>query len=101
MGSVREQYGVVRMPTSGLPNAPIAAGLPDFEFDLTIRVQSFKIKVPGELTIIVNGNTLSAAAKKALSKAGRGDQINIYDIVATANGVPLKKVLPVTIELTN
>ena len=101
MGSVREQYGVVRMPTSGLANAPIAAGLPDFEFDLTIRVQSFKIKVPGELTIIVNGNTLNAAAKKALSKAGRGDQINIYDIVATANGVPLKKVLPVTIELTN
>lgn len=101
MGSVREQYGVVRMPTSGLANSPISAGLPDFEFDLTIRVQSFKIKVPGELTVIVNGTTLNAAAKKALSKAGRGDQINIYDIKATANGVPLKQVLPVTIELTN
>lgn len=101
MGSVREQYGTVRMPKSGLANAPIDAGLPDFEFDLDIKVKSFKIKVPGELTIIVNGTTLSAAAKKVLSKARRGDIINIYDIKATANGYDLKQVLPVNIELTN
>ncbi|PQJ75154.1 gliding motility protein GldM [Polaribacter gangjinensis] len=101
MGSVREQYGIVSMPKSGLANAPIAAGLPDFEFDLQIAVQSFKIKVPGQLTIIVNGSTLNAAAKAALSKAQRGDIINIYDIQATANGVPIKKVLPVSIDITN
>jgi gliding motility-associated protein GldM len=101
MGSVREQFGIVRMPKSGLENAPIAAGLPDFEFDLKIVVQSFKIKVPGELTVIVNGSRLNAAAKKVLGKARRGDIINIYDIQATANGVPLKKVLPVSIELIN
>ncbi|MCL7753711.1 gliding motility protein GldM [Polaribacter sp. Z022] len=101
MGSVRGQYGTVRMPKSGLSNAPIAAGLPDFEFDLSIKVQSFKIKVPGQLTILVNGSKLSAAAKKKLSKAKRGDIINIYGIKATANGYNLKKVLPVNIELTN
>ena len=101
MGSVRNQYGTVRMPKSGLSNAPIAAGLPDFEFDLKIVVKSFKIKVPGQLTIIVNGRSLNAAAKKALSKARRGDIINIYGIKATANGYDLKKVLPVNIELTN
>lgn len=101
MGSVRNQYGTVRMPKSGLANAPINAGLPDFEFDLKIQVKSFKIKVPGELTIIVNGTKLNAAAKKVLSKARRGDIINIYDIKATANGYNLKKVLPVNIELTN
>lgn len=101
MGSVRDQYGIVRMPKSGLANSPISAGLPDFEFDLDIRVQSFKIKVPGELTIIVEGTTLSAAAKKVLEKAQRGDIINIYDIKATANGVNINQVLPVNIELTN
>ncbi|WP_339660069.1 gliding motility protein GldM [uncultured Polaribacter sp.] len=101
MGSVRDQYGIVRMPKSGLANSPISAGLPDFEFDLDIRVQSFKIKVPGELTIIVDGTTLSAAAKKVLEKAQRGDIINIYDIKATANGVNINQVLPVNIELTN
>jgi gliding motility-associated protein GldM len=101
MGSVREQYGTVRMPKTGLSNAPIAAGLPDFEFDLKIKVQSFKIKVPGQLTIIVKGSKLNAAAKKKLSKAKRGDIITIYGIKATANGYDLKKVLPVNIELTN
>lgn len=101
MGSVRDQYGIVRMPKSGLANSPISAGLPDFEFDLNITVQGFKIKVPGELTIIVEGTTLSAAAKKVLDKAQRGDIINIYDIRATANGYNLKQVLPVSIELTN
>ncbi|MCG1036240.1 gliding motility protein GldM [Polaribacter sargassicola] len=101
MGSVREQYGTVRMPKSGLSNAPIAAGLPDFEFDLKINVTGFKIKVPGQLAIIVNGSKLSAAAKQKLAKAKRGDIINIFDIKATANGYNLKKVLPVNIELTN
>lgn len=101
MGSVREQYGIVSMPKTGLANAPIAAGLPDFEFDLKIVVQSFKIKVPGQLTIINDGSTLNAAAKTALSKAQRGDIVNIYDIKATANGVPISKVLPVSIDITN
>lgn len=101
MGSVRGQYGTVRMPKSGLANAPIAAGLPDFEFDLKIKVKSFKIKVPGQLTILVNGTKLTASAKQKLSRAKRGDIINIYGIKASANGYDLKKVLPVNIELTN
>ncbi|NVJ89676.1 MAG: gliding motility protein GldM [Flavobacteriaceae bacterium] len=102
-GSVRGQYGIVRMPKSGLSNAPIAAGLPDFEFDLKLQVTSFKIKVPGQLTIIVNGSALNAAAKRALSKAKRGDIINIYDIQANVvnSSYKLKRVLPVSIELTN
>ncbi|MDD7915017.1 gliding motility protein GldM [Polaribacter ponticola] len=103
MGSVRNQFGTVRMPKSGLSNAPISAGLPDFMFDLKLQVNSFKIKVPGQLTIIVNGSRLNAAAKQKLSKAKRGDIINIYDIKASiiGNSYKLKKVLPVNIELTN
>ncbi len=100
-GLVRGQYGTVRMPKSGLATAPITAGIPDFEFDLNIKVKSFKIKVPGQLTILVTGNKLTAAAKQKLSRARRGDIINIYGIKATANGYDLKKVLPVNIELTN
>lgn len=104
MGTVREQFGTVRMPKSGLANTPIGAALPDFAFDLKLRVTSFKVKVPGQLTIIVNGTSLSAKAKQALSKARRGDIINIYDIqaeVANNTSYKLKKVLPVNIELTN
>lgn len=103
MGTVRGQYGTVRMPKSGLANTPIGAGLPDFLFDLDLEVLSFKVKVPGQLAIIVKGTKLSAAAKKALSKARRGDMINIFDIKAIIknSSYKLKKVLPVNIELTN
>ena len=103
MGSVRGQYGTVRMPKSGLSNSPISAGLPDFMFDLDLQVTSFKVKVPGQLAIIVKGTKFNAAAKKALSKARRGDMINIFDIKAEIknNSYKLKKVLPVNIELTN
>lgn len=103
-GSVRNQYGTVRMPKSSLANAPISAGLPDFLFDLKLQVTSFKIKVPGQLTIIVNGSKLNASAKQKLSKARRGDIINIYDIKAKVTNYPsakIGKVLPVNIELTN
>lgn len=103
MGTVRGQFGTVRMPKSGLANTPIGAGLPDFLFDLDLRVTSFKVKVPGQLAIIVNGTRFNAAAKKALSKARRGDMINIFDIKAEIknNSYKLKKVLPVNIQLTN
>ena len=103
MGSVRGQYGTVRMPKSGLVNTPVGAGLPDFLFDLNLQVTSFKVKVPGQLAIIVKGTKFNAAAKKALSKARRGDMINIFDIKAEIknNSYKLKKVLPVNIELTN
>ena len=103
-GSVRNQYGTVRMPKSGLANAPISAGLPDFLFDLKLQVTSFKIKVPGQLTIIVNGSKLNASAKQKLARAKRGDIINIYDIKAKVTNYPsakIGKVLPVNIELTN
>ena len=104
MGTVRNQFGTVRMPKSGLSNTPIGAALPDFAFDLKLRVTSFKVKVPGQLTIIVNGTSLNAKAKRALAKARRGDIINIYDIKAVVSNnasYKLKKVLPVNIELTN
>jgi gliding motility-associated protein GldM len=103
MGTIREQYGTVRMPKSGLADTPVSAGLPDFLFDLDLQVTSFKVKVPGELAIIVNGTKFSAAAKKALAKARRGDMINIFDIQAEIknSAYKLRKVLPVSIELTN
>ncbi|AUC86135.1 gliding motility protein GldM [Polaribacter sp. ALD11] len=103
MGTVRGQYGTVRMPKSGLANTPVGAGLPDFLFDLDLQVTSFKVKVPGQLAIIVSGTKFNASAKKALSKARRGDIITIYDIKAVIknNSYKLKKVLPVNIELTN
>lgn len=104
MASARGQYGVVRMPKTSLGRTPIGAGLPDFVFDLKLKVNSFKVKVPGQVTVLVKGNVFSAQAKKALSKAKRGDVVTIFDINASIIGnssYKLQKVLPVSIEITN
>jgi len=103
-GSIRGQYGIARMPKSSLVNAEIGAGLPDFVFDLTLAVTSFKVKVPGELTVVVSGNRLSAAAKKVIEKAKRGDIVTFFDfeaVVTNSSSYKLKEVLPVSVEITN
>jgi hypothetical protein len=103
VGMVRNQYGVVKMPKTSAGNITVAAGLPEFLFDLKLNVSSFKIKIPGQVTIPVSGTKLNARAKKALQKARRNDVISIFDIKASVSGsnYKLKKVLPVNIEITN
>ena len=104
MASARGKYGVVRMPKTSLGRTPIGAGLPDFVFDLKLKVNSFKLKVPGQVTVLVKGNNFNTQAKKALSKARRGDVVTIFDINASIIGnssYKLQKVLPVSIEITN
>ena len=103
VGMVRGQYGTLKMPKASVARITVAAGLPDFLFDLKLNVSSFKMKVPGQLAVSVNGRTLSTRAKQVLAKARRYDQITIYDIKASVSGsnYKLKKVLPVNIEITN
>ena len=66
-------------------------------------VRAFTIKVPGQLAVKVNGDKLDARAKKALAKARRGDVITIFDIEAyeKVKNIRIKKVLPVSINITN
>ena len=97
------KFGNIRMPKAALANATIGAGLPDFMFDLKLRTLGYKIKVPGQLTITINGNKLDARAKRTLNKARRGDVINIYEVKAAiiGNSYQIKKVLGATVEITN
>jgi hypothetical protein len=92
------------MPKSSLSKVEVGAEFLDFDFDLKLKVSSFKIKVPGQSTVIVNGTRLDARAKKSLQRARRGDVINIFDVKASIVGnssYRLKRVLPLSIELTN
>tara|TARA_R110000787_G_scaffold91628_11_gene193073 strand:+ start:20433 stop:21992 length:1560 start_codon:yes stop_codon:yes gene_type:complete len=101
--TVRGDFGVVPMPKTSLGNTPIGAALPDFVFDLELQVQGFTVKVPGQLAVKCNGTKLNARAKKALAKARRGDVITIFDInaIEKSKGIRIKKVLPVSILITN
>jgi len=103
VGMIRGQYGTVPMPKASLGNTTVGAGLPDFLFDLKLNVSSFKIKVPGQVAVPVSGTRMNARAKQAIGKARRGDVVTIFDIKASVTGssYKLKKVLPVSVDITN
>jgi gliding motility-associated protein GldM len=95
--------GIIKKSKNALKNATISAVLEDFVFDLNLKVNSFKFKVPGQPTISVNGRKLNDRAKSALQRAKRGDQVTIFELKAAVVGSPikLKPASPVIIELTN
>lgn len=104
MASIRGEYNSVRMPKTSLMKSTVAAGLPDFDFDLKLKVLSFKIKVPGKPTLIVNGRKMNAQAQKIIGTAKKGDIVNIFGIRAGIVGnssYKLKEVLPISVEISN
>jgi gliding motility-associated protein GldM len=103
-GTIAGQLDDVKLPKNTVEIATIGAVLEDFDFELPIQVTSFKIKVPGQPSVEVNGTKLSDQAKSALRKARRGDGIQIFDIKAQIKNnasYKLKGVSPVFVELTN
>ncbi len=103
LGKIRNQYGTISMPKQSAGNITVGAGLPDFLFDLTLKVISFKIKVPGQAAVPVIGTRMNSRAKKAISKVRRGELINIFDIQATVvgSGVQVKRVGGINIKISN
>jgi gliding motility-associated protein GldM len=74
-------------PTSNLEACQITAELEDFDFPVNVTVTQFTIKVPGEPTVLVNGNRMDGKARAAIKKAKRGDVVVIGDIKATFQGI--------------
>jgi len=85
-GAVRGQTGTVSMPKASLAKASVSSVLKDFVFDLTLRTTGFKVRVPGQATIVVNGGRMNAKAQNAINKARKGDQVAIFDIKSTIVG---------------
>ncbi|MDX1469857.1 MAG: gliding motility protein GldM [Flavobacteriaceae bacterium] len=103
-GTIAGQVDNTALPKATVEIATIGAVLEDFDFELPIQVTSFKIKVPGQPSVSVNGTKLNSQAQNALRKAKRGDGIQIFDIKAQIKGnssYKLKSVSPVFVELTN
>ncbi|MEL4308632.1 type IX secretion system motor protein PorM/GldM [Joostella sp. CR20] len=103
-GTVRGEYGEIKMPRNNLEISTVGAMLEDFDFDLNLAISGFKFKVPGQPTVSVRGNKLDSRAKSALKRAGRGEAVQIFDIeayITNNRSYKLKKVSPVVVELTN
>ncbi|MQP25497.1 gliding motility protein GldM [Flavobacterium sp. LMO8] len=88
-------------PKSNLGVCSITAVMEDFDFPVTVNVTQFNIKVPGQPTIVVNGNRMDARAKSAIAKAQRGDVVVISEIKASFSGIDqmAKKVSICTYEI--
>lgn len=104
MATARGEWGRIKMPKTTLSKVTIGASLPDFVFDLKLKVSGFSIKVPGKPTVEVRGTKLNAAAIRALNSARPGEDVSIFDVRASIAGNSsylLKKVGPLVIEITN
>ncbi len=101
--AVSGAFGSIKKSKNAMKSATISAVLEDFVFDLKLKVNSFRFKVPGQPTITVNGRKLNDRAKSALARAKRGDQVSIFGLKASVVGSPikLKDASPVIIELSN
>jgi len=100
--TVRKESGFVKMSKASLAKTTVRVELPDFLFDLKFNVRSFKIKVPGQATITVNGSRMNAQAQSAIRKARVGDPITIFDVKSSlqgVSGVRVKDASPVSIEI--
>lgn len=98
------EIGSVKLPKANLAVVPIEAAMEDFDFDLKVRVKSFKVSVPGQPSVQVNGGRMNEQAKSVLNRAKRGDIIQIFDISAEIEGnssYHLPKVAPISVEITN
>jgi gliding motility-associated protein GldM len=86
-----------------LQSSQITAVLPDFLYDLKFQVTQFVLKVPGQASIVVNGDRVNAQCVAALARATKGDQITISDvktkIIGDGAGIQTKTAAPAIFEI--
>lgn len=102
-GVIAGQSGEAKLPRNNVSIGKVSARFADFDFDLPLRVTSFKIKVPGQPSVTVSGSKMNSQAQNALRKAKRGASVSIFDIKAKAagGGPKIKTASPIVITLTN
>jgi gliding motility-associated protein GldM len=95
--------GTQKGAKSRLQTSTISAILPDFLYDLKFQVTQFVLKVPGQASIVVNGDKVNAQCIAALARASKGDQVTISDvktrIVGEGAGIQTKTAAPAIYEL--
>ncbi|WP_417430579.1 gliding motility protein GldM [Halpernia sp.] len=100
VGQIRGE-SVVSMPASSIANQTVTATMPDFDFPVTFKVNSFNFKVPGRAAMNISGSSMSGVA--SLTKNLRaGDIVYVFGIQATAVGLgnqTLKNIPPIVINV--
>ena len=97
------QGGALKLPRKAVEISPIGAIFEDFDFDISPVVKRFTMSVPGQASVVINGDRLNAQAKKTLANARTGDIIQFFDIRADVPGaqVNVKSMPALLVQLTN
>ncbi len=100
-GAIGGVMGMTKGQKSRLEVSQVTAVLPDFDFNVNLRVVQFSLKVPGQPTVVVNGDRVNAQCKAALARATRGDQVTISEIKTKLEGsdINLRQTAPVIYEI--
>ena len=97
--------GRFKMPRKALEVADIGAKMgKNFNFNLNLKVIGFSVSVPDVPTVKVEGARFNERAKNAISKAKRGQKVEIFDIRVKAvsnSKVRLDKIPQIVVELAN
>ena len=99
-GAILRTTGAVKLAKANILAGELSVAFNDFDFDLSTRVNSFRILVPGQPSVVVQGNRVSASGA-AVNRAKRGDIIQISEIrysVSGYSGTP-KPATPISIEV--
>jgi len=86
LGAIGGKEGMQKGAKSRLQASQITAVLPDFLYDLKFKVTQFVFKVPGQASIVVNGDRLNAQCIAALARVSKGHQVTISDIKSKVDG---------------
>ena len=102
-GAILRTTGAVKLAKANILAGELSVAFNDFDFDLTTKVNSFRILVPGQPSVVVHGSRVSAsgAAAAAVNRAKKGDIIQISEIrysVSGYSGTP-KPATPISIEV--
>lgn len=101
-GAIAGSVGEAKGTKSRLGASSITAVLPDFDFQVDLRVTQFTFRVSGQPSVVVNGSKVNAQCVAAMARAGRGDIVTISEIKTKIEGSPiiLRQTAPVFYEIT-
>ena len=102
-GAILKTTGAVKLAKANILAGELSVAFNDFDFDLSTKVNSFRILVPGQPSVVVQGSRVSASAPAAaaVNRAKKGDVIQISEIrysVSGYSGTP-KPATPISIEV--
>ncbi len=79
-GFFRGNSGSFTLPRSSFEKGIVEARLEDFDFDLTLRVISFRFRVPNQPSFQITGNRLDSRSINAMRNVRSGQVVIISDI---------------------